>query len=85
MVESMTGKKAYTDYESALERLEEITEQLESGEVKLEEAIKLYTEGLEIAKYCDGKLAEAEEKIKVIVEKNGLFAEDDFESDEDEE
>jgi exodeoxyribonuclease VII small subunit len=71
----MTAKKKYTDYESAMNRLQEITEALESGETKLEQAIELYTEGLEIAKFCEEKLAEAEKKIKVILEKNGAHEE----------
>ena len=66
-----------------MERLEEITEQLESGEPKLEEAIDLYTEGLQIAKFCDGKLSEAEAKIKLIAEKNGVAAEVDFEEEDE--
>ena len=74
----MTAKKKYKDYESAMERLEAITEQLESGEPKLEEAITLYSEGLEIAKFCNARLSEADEKIKVIVENNGLFEEEEF-------
>jgi exodeoxyribonuclease VII small subunit len=81
----MPVKKKYKDYETAMERLEEITARLESGEVKLEEAIDLYTEGLEIAKFCDRKLSEADEKIKLITQKDGLFEETDFESDEEEE
>jgi exodeoxyribonuclease VII small subunit len=64
-------------------RLEEITEQLEAGTPKLEEAIKLYTEGLEIARYCHEKLAEAEEKIKIIAEKDGRLVEEDFEEEEE--
>ena len=62
-----------------MDRLDEITERLESGEVKLEEAIELYSEGMEIAKFCDGKLGEAEKKIKLISEKNGLMVEQDLE------
>lgn len=78
----MTAQKKYKDYESALARLEEITESLESGEHSLEESIKLYTEGLEIAKFCDTKLGEAEKKIKIITEKNGNISEEDFEEEE---
>jgi exodeoxyribonuclease VII small subunit len=85
----MVTKKKYKDYESAIGRLEEITTALEAGDTKLEAAIDLYTEGLEIAKFCDQKLADAEKKIKVISEKNGLLGEQDFDSgetdDEDEE
>jgi exodeoxyribonuclease VII small subunit len=80
----MTTPKKYKDYEAAMTRLEEITEQLEAGTPKLEEAIKLYTEGLEIARYCHEKLAEAEEKIKIIAEKDGRLVEEDFEGEEEE-
>jgi exodeoxyribonuclease VII small subunit len=85
----MTPKKQYKDYESAIARLEEITGLLESGDTRLEEAINLYTEGFEIAQYCDQKLAEAEKKIKIITEKNGVAVEEEFgvaasnQSDED--
>lgn len=74
----MTAKAKYKNYESAMERMEAITEQLEAGEPTLEEAIKLYTEGLEIAKLCNDKLNEADEKIKIISEKNGLLEEEEF-------
>jgi exodeoxyribonuclease VII small subunit len=80
----MGDKKKYKDYESAMVRLEEITDQLESGEPKLDEAITLYTEGLEIAKFCDQKLEEAEKKIKLITEKDGILVEEDFEDVEEE-
>jgi len=78
----MPTKKKYKDYETAMTRLEEITESLEAGEASLEDAIKLYTEGLEIARYCNEKLSEAEQKIKIIAEKNGLQVEEDFEGGE---
>lgn len=80
-----TKKPKYKDYESAVQRLEEITEQLESGEPGLEQAIELYTEGLEIAQFCDKKLGEAEKKIKIITEKSGQFVEKEFDALDDEE
>jgi exodeoxyribonuclease VII small subunit len=73
-----TERKKYKDYETAMNRLEEITALLETGGTSLEDAIKLYTEGLEIARFCDKKLTEAEAKIKVITEKNGVLSEVDF-------
>lgn len=75
----MATKKKYTDFESAMSRLQELTATLESGEAKLEDAIDLYTEGLEIVKFCNQKLAEAEKKIKLITEQNGQTVETDFE------
>ena len=77
----MSAKKKYTDYESAVARLEEITTQLESGDTTLDDAIKLYTEGLEIAKFCDLQLSEAEKKIKIITDKRGQLVEEQFEPD----
>ena len=74
----MPPKKKYKDFESAMARLEEITESLESSEASLEESIDLYTEGLEIAKFCSKKLGQAEKKIKVIVEQAGGAVEADF-------
>ncbi|NOY89291.1 MAG: exodeoxyribonuclease VII small subunit [FCB group bacterium] len=79
----MTVKKKYKDYETALQRLEEITELLESGEQSLEQAIELYEEGLEIAKFCNQKLSEAEKKIKIITKENNIFLEDDFETQQE--
>jgi len=80
----MSAQNKYKDYESAMARLEEITSRLETGEAKLEEAIALYTEGLDIARYCDQKLSEADEKIKLITRKNGLLEETAFEGEEEE-
>lgn len=58
-------KKKMT-FEEALKRLEEITACLESGNKPLEESIKLYEEGAELAAFCDKALKEAEQKITVM-------------------
>lgn len=55
------------NFEKSLERLEEIVEQLEGGEVKLEEAIKIFEEGVELFKHCAARLNEAEKKIRTLV------------------
>jgi len=73
------AKPKYKDFESALGRLEEITEELESGESSLEESIELYTEGLNIAKFCNDTLTDAEKKIKLIVKDSEVAEEVDFE------
>lgn len=77
----MATKKKYKDFESAISRLEEITSLLESGDTSLEDSIRLYTEGLEIAKFCDKKLADAEKKIKIIREKNNQLVEEEFDNE----
>jgi exodeoxyribonuclease VII small subunit len=81
----MATAKKYKNFEKAMERLEEITADLESGEPSLEKAIKLYTEGLEIARLCSDQLDDAEKKIRVITEKNNDIIETDFDETDEEE
>ncbi|MEP0827145.1 MAG: exodeoxyribonuclease VII small subunit [bacterium] len=77
----MTSRKKFKDFETALARLEEITARLESGDSTLEEAIALYTEGMEIAAFCTGKLAEAEKKIVALKKIDNTLAEVPFETE----
>ncbi len=55
-------------FESALEMLNEIVEQLESGEKPLDESLKLFEEGSALASFCYKKLSAAEQKIKTVTE-----------------
>ncbi len=50
-------------FEDAMGELEKLVGQLESGNVPLEESIKLYERGDALKKHCEKKLAEAEEKV----------------------
>jgi len=56
-------------FESALERMEEITNLLSQGNIGLDETTKLYSEGIKLASFCEKKLAEAKQKITVLKEK----------------
>ncbi len=53
-------------FEKALERLEKIVEELESGDLALEEALKRYEEGVKLSRACTKKLTEAEKKIETL-------------------
>ena len=57
------SKKKENSFEESLNRLQEISEALESGEVGLEESIKLYEEGINLAKLCFSTLRDAELKV----------------------
>lgn len=57
------SKKKESSFEESLNRLHEISEALESGEVGLEESIKLYEEGISLAKLCFSTLKDAELKV----------------------
>ena len=51
-------------FENNLKKLENIVEQLESGEVDLEKSVKLFEEGMQLKKICEEKLKNAEIQIK---------------------
>ncbi len=61
----MPAKKKDTgSFEEALHRLENIVQRLEQGDVPLEDALKLYEEGIALSKVCGEKLAQAELRLK---------------------
>ena len=64
----MTKKKQKSSFEKDLLRLEEISEALESEEIGLDEAIKLFQEGIKLSKSCLGSLKKAELKITELKE-----------------
>lgn len=58
-------KKAIT-FEAAMERLEEITQLLESGSEGLDDSLKLYEEGVSLIRLCTQKLESAEQSVKIL-------------------
>jgi exodeoxyribonuclease VII small subunit len=58
--------KKNSDFESKLKRLEEIVNKLESEDTAIEEALKLFEEGVEISKQLNEKLGEIKNKIEII-------------------
>ena len=53
-------------FEKALEQLEKIVEDLESGNMPLEDALKKYEEGVKLCRICTQKLSQAETKIETL-------------------
>lgn len=67
---------AKKSFESALARLEKITEELENGDLSLEASLKKFDEGIKLTEFCNAKLSEARTKVEILLEKNnGLEAE----------
>jgi len=54
------------NFEGAMDRLEAIVEQMESGKMMLEELIVRYEEGMNLVKVCQERLASAEQRIEII-------------------
>ncbi len=65
-------------FEQALARLEQIVKALESGNVPLEDLIKLFDEGTNLVKLCTQRLDNAEEKVKLLQMKDGILTQEDF-------
>jgi exodeoxyribonuclease VII small subunit len=57
------------DFESALQRLEEIVKRLESGDLPLASALELFEEGVTLSRFCHTKLEEAERKVEILLKK----------------
>lgn len=84
-----SGKKREKDqsmaekrFETALARLEEIVQALEKGDLHLEQSLKLFEEGVRLARYCTKRLDEAERKVEILLkDKEGNIAAQPFEEE----
>lgn len=71
--------KKTESFEGALKKLEKIVDELEDGDLALEEAIKAFEAGTKLVKTCENRMAEARKKIEVLMGKEvkDLELEDD--------
>lgn len=76
-------KMAKKTFESALARLEEITKELEDGELSLENSLKKFDEGIQLAGFCTEQLSEARARVELLIEKNGKRETVPFDDSED--
>ena len=71
------SKEKDNNFETNLKKLEVIVDKLESGDIGIEQSVKLYEEGMKIKKICDKKLKDIEMQIKKIkIEDNKVVKED---------
>ena len=54
-------------FEAALARLEEIVAELEKGDIPLERSLKLFEEGVKLARTCQARLQEVERRVEVLL------------------
>jgi exodeoxyribonuclease VII small subunit len=78
----MSTKKTI-NLEKALADLEEIVEELESGDLPLEKAMKKFEEGIKLTRNCQAALKEAEQKVEILLKSAGGEELEEFEIDED--
>jgi exodeoxyribonuclease VII small subunit len=71
-------------FEDALQRLEEIVDRLETGELPLEDSLKVFEEGVALARRCSKYLEEAEKRVELLTkDESGLLKTEPFEWDKD--
>jgi exodeoxyribonuclease VII small subunit len=67
------------NFEVSLQRLEAIVDELEKGNVPLEQALKLFEEGLKLSSSCRKELEEAEGKVEILLRQNGKLQPEPYE------
>ncbi len=67
------------NFEEALEKLEIIVEELEKGNLTLDEALKYYEDGVRLSRFCAGKLEEVESRIELIAKEGNKIKKVPFE------
>ncbi len=69
-------------FENALARLEQITTELEKGELGLEDSLKKFDEGIGLVKFCNSKLEEARSRVELLLKQDGTLTPVNFDENE---
>lgn len=77
----MPAKKS-VNLEKALNELEKLVEEMEQGNLSLEESLKRFEKGIALTSDCQEALQKAELKVQELIEKNGKLLEKDFDVNE---
>ena len=66
------------NFEQNMEELEKIVQELEKGDLNLDESIKKFEQGMQISKKCNQFLEEAEKKITTLIQENDKIVEENL-------
>ena len=77
----MARKKA-ADFETSLAELQTLVERLESGELSLEDSLGAFDQGIRLTRDCQASLAQAEQKVQQLLERDGELQEVPFDTDD---
>lgn len=67
-----SSDKSIKDFEKSLQNLEQIVQKMENGDLGLEDSLKQFEKGIQLAKSCQTALSSAELKVNQLIEQNGL-------------
>jgi len=74
-------KKAALDFEQSLTDLQNLVERLENGELSLEDSLTAFEQGVRLTRDCQTALAQAEQKVQILMERDGELEEAPFDAD----
>lgn len=77
----MARKKAAPDFEHSLAELQTLVERLESGELSLEDSLTAFEQGIGLTRECQAALAQAEQKVQILLERDGELEQAPFDAD----
>jgi exodeoxyribonuclease VII small subunit len=77
----MARKKAAADFEHSLADLQALVERLENGELSLEDSLSAFEQGIRLTRECQGALTQAEQKVQMLLERDGELQQVDFEAE----
>lgn len=66
----MPRAKKSIDFEKALDQLETLVEDMENGDLSLEESLKAFEQGIKLTRECQTALAQAEQKVQMLIAEN---------------
>lgn len=67
----MPRKKSTSLFEDSMAELEQLVEQMEQGDISLEESLKSFERGIKLTRTCQKALQDAEQKVQILLEKDG--------------
>jgi exodeoxyribonuclease VII small subunit len=67
-------------FEECLQRLEEIVEKLEKGDIPLDQSLALFEEGMKLSHSCRSELEAAEGKVEILLKQNGKMQPEPFDA-----
>ena len=80
----MARKKASPDFEQSLAELQTLVERLENGELSLEDSLSAFEQGIRLTRDCQGALTQAEQKVQILLERDGELAQEPFDAEQSE-
>lgn len=79
----MAKAKKSVDFESSLDQLETLVEDMENGDLTLEESLRAFEEGIKLTRECQTALTQAEQKVQMLIRENEQLRAVDLDGEQD--